>query len=329
MYGDLSNNSTCKKSNEPKDEQKSKPKHTTVTNKTTHVSQGPDFIGIGAARSGTTWISEQLSRHPDVWIPSRKELHYWTRQRKYKSPSFLEKKNVALRYFFSHYSLDLWRRFIRAVGKSLIDMSTSSLKWNLSYFLGTPNNEWYADLFGEHPEKVTGEVTPAYSLMDDSDIADLVSAFPKIKAILILRNPIERAWSTIMYHDKRQMISIADMSREHIKEYLGKSQILERSDYLSIIERWSSHLDKEQLLVVYYDEISNAPDKLYAKLTTFLDLEPEHAISLDFAKKVNASKPETLPEWLADHLKAQYLPALERMAVKLGDYPASWYEKYK
>jgi Sulfotransferase domain len=34
----------------------------------------PDFIGIGAAKSGTTWLSVNLGKHPDVYIPSRKEL---------------------------------------------------------------------------------------------------------------------------------------------------------------------------------------------------------------------------------------------------------------
>ncbi|MDB3988881.1 sulfotransferase [Pseudomonadales bacterium] len=299
------------------------------TPKKSHINQQPDFIGIGAARSGTTWISEQLSQHPAVWIPSRKELHYWTRKEKYKSPSFLGQKNIAVRYFFSHYSFDLWLRFIRAIGKSFIDMNAKSLKWNLSYFLGRPNNEWYSGLFAGHPEKITGEFTPAYSLMDDEDVSDLVSAYPKIKAIMILRNPIERAWSTILYHDKRRMISIADMTREEIKEYLSKSQILERSDYLSIINRWSSRLAKDQLLIVYYDEISNNPAKLYAKIAKFLDLDPGRSMSSSFAKKVNASKPETLPGWLAEHLKAQYISALKQMALQLGDYPAAWYEEYK
>lgn len=311
------------------DEQKRMLNQTTAPSKKSHTNQRPDFIGIGAARSGTTWISEQLSLHPAVWIPSRKELHYWTREDKYKSPSFLGQRNIAVRYFFSHYSFDLWRRFIRAIGKSFIDMSANNLKWNLSYFLGRPNNEWYAGLFAGHPGKITGEITPAYSLMDDDDVSDLVSAYPNIKAIIILRNPIERAWSTIQYHDKRKMISIADMSREEIKEYLNKSQILERSDYLSIINRWSSRLAKNQLLIVYYDEISNDPAKLYAKLINFLDVDLEHFMGSNFAKKVNASKPETLPDWLAEHLKTQYLPALKQMALQLGDYPASWYEEHK
>lgn len=35
----------------------------------------PQFIGIGAAKSGTTWLARNLSRHPEVFVPQRKELN--------------------------------------------------------------------------------------------------------------------------------------------------------------------------------------------------------------------------------------------------------------
>lgn len=34
----------------------------------------PDFIGIGAAKSGTTWLARNLARHPDVFVAARKEV---------------------------------------------------------------------------------------------------------------------------------------------------------------------------------------------------------------------------------------------------------------
>ena len=40
----------------------------------------PDFIGIGAMRCGTTWISDQLRSHPDIHIPPHyKEVHFFDR----------------------------------------------------------------------------------------------------------------------------------------------------------------------------------------------------------------------------------------------------------
>lgn len=38
-----------------------------------------DFIGIGAARSGTTWISDVLRRHPGISMSEPKEVRYFNR----------------------------------------------------------------------------------------------------------------------------------------------------------------------------------------------------------------------------------------------------------
>ena len=40
----------------------------------------PNFIGIGANRAGSTWFFHNLSRHPDVFLPRRKELHFFDRE---------------------------------------------------------------------------------------------------------------------------------------------------------------------------------------------------------------------------------------------------------
>src|ERR1700757_3086986 len=37
----------------------------------------PDFLCVGAHKSGTTWLYQQLDSHPDFWMPPVKELHYF------------------------------------------------------------------------------------------------------------------------------------------------------------------------------------------------------------------------------------------------------------
>lgn len=49
-----------------------------------------DFIGIGAGKSGTTWLSEMLKQHPDIYYPeARKELNYFNYllPQDYKTPN--------------------------------------------------------------------------------------------------------------------------------------------------------------------------------------------------------------------------------------------------
>jgi Sulfotransferase domain len=37
----------------------------------------PSFICVGAGKAGTTWLWEMLRRHPDVFLPDVKEIHYF------------------------------------------------------------------------------------------------------------------------------------------------------------------------------------------------------------------------------------------------------------
>ena len=45
----------------------------------------PDFLVIGAARCGSTWIHEALKEHSAVCVPNRKkELHFFNRESNFK-----------------------------------------------------------------------------------------------------------------------------------------------------------------------------------------------------------------------------------------------------
>jgi hypothetical protein len=44
----------------------------------------PNFLVIGAPRAGTTWIERQLREHPQVFLPSRKELHFFDREENFE-----------------------------------------------------------------------------------------------------------------------------------------------------------------------------------------------------------------------------------------------------
>lgn len=36
-----------------------------------------DFLGIGAQKSGTSWLHDRLQRHPEIAFPGGKEVHFW------------------------------------------------------------------------------------------------------------------------------------------------------------------------------------------------------------------------------------------------------------
>ena len=37
----------------------------------------PDFLVIGAQKSGTTWLWSMLNQHPETDLPIEKEIHYF------------------------------------------------------------------------------------------------------------------------------------------------------------------------------------------------------------------------------------------------------------
>jgi arylsulfatase A-like enzyme len=51
---------------------------------------GPDFLGIGVQKAGTTWLYEILKRHPDVEFPAGKEIHFWDKQAERPATQWLD-----------------------------------------------------------------------------------------------------------------------------------------------------------------------------------------------------------------------------------------------
>lgn len=44
----------------------------------------PTFIGIGAEKAGTTWLADALSKHPDIFLSTPKEIFYFNERDNYR-----------------------------------------------------------------------------------------------------------------------------------------------------------------------------------------------------------------------------------------------------
>jgi hypothetical protein len=63
-----------------------------------------DFAGIGVSRCGTTYLAKCLADHPDVFIPSKKELAF------YNNPSRMENESI-MDYFTDASPSQLWGEY--------------------------------------------------------------------------------------------------------------------------------------------------------------------------------------------------------------------------
>jgi len=62
----------------------------------------PNFFVVGAPRAGTTALYQYLRQHPDIYLPKRKELHYFTRDHaasSYYRPQVIRTEYEYLRHF--------------------------------------------------------------------------------------------------------------------------------------------------------------------------------------------------------------------------------------
>jgi hypothetical protein len=139
----------------------------------------PNFLLIGVQKCGTSWLSQMIRQHPDVFTPNIKELHFFNKQYNYY-------RGIEwYRNFFSGYSNEI------AIGEF------------------TPNYFWICQDNEESDE--SGRVPDVPALIKKQ--------YPSMKLILIFRNPIDRAISAYFHHIGARRISPATKLSEVWQHY--------------------------------------------------------------------------------------------------------------
>src|SRR5918993_2901739 len=186
----------------------------------------PNFIGIGAQKAGTTWLARNLQVHPQIHIP-RKELHYFDRKMN-------DGSNVLTRLFGKTQNDDQWRRQVKQIPNQLVKTpSFQELRWNLRFYMRPYDDRWYSQVFEPKKAKVSGEITPAYSVLDREKVAHAHGLMPDARIIFFMRNPIERVWSqTVMSFDKVEKGSAESAAEEEVFKKLGRNSTWKLSNFL-------------------------------------------------------------------------------------------------
>ena len=127
----------------------------------------PRFLGIGAQKAGTTWLYENLRRHPALWLPPVKELHYLDQKPPHLSKRLFGKA-TPMRTAREHLRAQLLA-FARGRG------DRRELAWAARYCLLPRSDAWYRSLFPEDGERMPGEICPGYARLD-AEAVGLVQA---------------------------------------------------------------------------------------------------------------------------------------------------------
>lgn len=254
----------------------------------------PDFLVIGTKRGGTTSMFNYLMMHPGV-------LGLFPQSRAKKSSD----------YFFKH----------QARGE----------QWYRSHFHTRGYRELRAKQLGYAP--VAGEVSPYY--MWDPRIAGAAYAVnPGLKAIALLRDPVERAWS---HYQERTANGVEPLSFEdalgaeddrtagELERMLADpgyySQAHDwytyrsRGVYLPQVQNWRSVFPPDQLLVLRSEDMYADVQGVFDRITDFLGVPP---FRLPTTRTFGAGKRSTMPEGAREELESFYAPFNRDLEDYLG-----------
>jgi len=264
----------------------------------------PDFLCVGAQKGGTSWLYRQLEAHSDFWMPPIKELHYLdqlNRTKRFHAPRCRDKCD---RFFLEGMN--------GLSGRSYLDL------------------ESYGRLFQHKAARVSGDISPAYSTLNDEIIERVVNHFPKMKVIFLARDP-ERAWSQLSMGVRLGMISRFDATDpEEVVCNLLNPGVLVRSHPSKTIARWKRYVRPENFRVYFFDDLKEKPVELRRSILQFLGGDPDKPSGELKPHKNNDVGREKLrlSARVRDRMAQFFEKELKACVAELGGCAKSWPERY-
>jgi Sulfotransferase family len=215
----------------------------------------PNFLILGAQKSGTTALFYALSKHPQVFTSPVKEPRYFADEAKALADA-------------------------AGPGDGETRM-TASLQ------------EYEALFAGADSEIARGEASPAY-LYDPEAPAKIAELIPDAKLVAILRNPVERAYSNFLYLVREGREPLHDfgaaLGEEEKRRASGWSTAWcykDKGFYGAQLERYLEHFGREQLHCVLYEDYNADPQTTVTAVYRFLGVDD--SFTQDLSIRLNVS----------------------------------------
>ena len=257
----------------------------------------PDFLIIGTKRGGTTSLFNYLLMHPGV-------LGLFPQLRGRKSTDyFYKERRRGERWYRSHFHTESFRK-----------MKSRKL--------------------GYRP--VSGEASPYYQW--DYRVAPQVRDLnPGIKAIALLRDPVERAWSHHQerVHNGMEPLGFVEALAAEENRLEGEWDRMQadpdyystahdfysyrsRGIYLPQIQNWHASFPEKQLLVLRSEDMYQDVQGTFDTVCNFLEIPPHVLPDTRVFNAITASK---IPVEARAELQEFYAPHNAALASYLGREP--------
>ncbi len=277
----------------------------------------PDFLGVGAQKCGTTWLHVQLVRHPELWLPRWKEIHYFDQK-------------MYLRWPLAAYMLKSdahrWReRLAKDLKANWGDRDWQGFRGSLRQHLGRPSPDWYRRNFVEGRGRVKGEITPAYATLTLEQVHRVKELVPAAKIIFLMRSPIERDWSASLMLTQRDSGTPAQAVEADVRRIVSRDRVAARSDMHSGFNRWADQYPSEQVYLGFLEDVHFHPEQILNSIYRFLGVS-EVEVPPEAKDKVHSRSGRTIPLSAARFLAERNLAQLEKLANQFGGYTVLWLE---
>jgi len=257
----------------------------------------PDFMCIGAPRAATTWVHKRLSADPGIFLPKRKEVHFYD-----EPPAAVASANSA----------------------------KSDLRWSESFYFDVESPahlRWYWHQYRHAGSKLAGDITPLYSTLSVDRIACIRRHMPELKLIYILRNPIERAWSGLrksVWYQKGESY-LQEKDADWIMQQVMRPEVLMRGNYPQAIENWETVFPKEQMLYLFFDDINEDANGSLDQIFDFLGkTRAGVAQAATSSRNVNAAPEKPMPDYVKRALSEHYAEQIRSLESRFGRDLSHW-----
>lgn len=215
----------------------------------------PNFLIVGAAKSGTSSLDRYLAQHPQVYMPQKKEAHIFS------IPDFPD----------------------RFTGPGDEGMNTETIRTMTAY-------ERLFD--GVQSELAVGESSVFY-LYYPGTAKRIHAANPDMKIIMMLRNPVDRAFSAYMHvvRDERESLSFEESLAKEVerKELHFEPMWLYRELglYAEQVQRYCDVFPRHQIKIILFEDFSRNTEAVVADVFAFLGVD--NSVKIDTGLRHNES----------------------------------------
>jgi hypothetical protein len=222
----------------------------------------PDFLVIGAAKAGTTSLHHYLGEHPSIFVSPVKE------------PGFFA--------FADH------RPQCTGPGD----------EWVLQTLATSPDS--YCSLFDQAKEdQIAGESSPVY-LVDENTPSHIHSRLPDVRLIVILRNPMDRAFSQFRFMracgrepERNFLTALMAEDRRLDDGWMWGWGYRRAGMYHHQLSRYLEYFDSDQLEILLFDDLERDPLATMQGVFEFLGVAASFRPDVDVQHNVTRATVDT------------------------------------